>query len=93
MIVGPMAQGIPTTLDAAAQEAVAELGRAEGLGAATLVSKTSQPIPDSHDRRVYAAMGAPANTAPVRIGQRQQLGRPDQARPSDAAPSTCTSCR
>jgi hypothetical protein len=74
-IVGPMAQGIPTTLDAAAQWAVANWAVLKGLVAA-LVSKTQQPIPDRHYRRVCAAKGAPANTVRVWIGMRQNLAHP-----------------
>ena len=74
-IVGPMAQGIPTTLDAAAQRAVANWAVLKGLVAA-LVSKTQQPIPDRHYRRVCAAKGAPANTVRVWIGMRQNLAHP-----------------
>jgi hypothetical protein len=74
-IVGPMAQGIPTTLDAAAQRAVANWAVLKGLVAA-LVSETQQPIPDRHYRRVCAAKGAPANTVRVWIGMRQNLAHP-----------------
>jgi len=75
LIVGPMVQGTPTTLDTAAQEAVANWTVLKGLVAA-LVSKTPQPIPDRHFRRVCAAKGAPANTVRVWIGQRQNLAHP-----------------
>jgi hypothetical protein len=80
-IVGPMVQGIPTTLDTAAQRAVANWTVLKGLVAAQ-TSKTPQPIPDRHYRQVYAAKGAPANTVRVWIGQRRNLatpGRPGKA--------------
>jgi hypothetical protein len=74
-IVGPMVQGIPTMLDAAAQRSVANWAVLKGLVAAQ-TSKTPQPIPDRHFRRVCAAKGAPANTVWVWIGQRQNLAHP-----------------
>lgn len=80
-IVGPMAQGIPTTLDAAAQRAVANWVAVKGLVAA-LTSQDEQPIPDYHYRRVWAAQGAPAHTMLVWVGQRRNLAHP--VRPGQA---------
>jgi hypothetical protein len=74
-MVGPMVEGTPATLDEVAQRAVANWVVLKGLVAA-LVSKTPQPIPDRHYRRVFAAKGAPANTARVWIGKRQNLAHP-----------------
>ena len=74
-IVGPMAQGIPTTLDAAAQRAVAGWVAVKGL-VAVLTSQVEQPIPDYHYHRVWAARGAPANTMLVWVGQRRNLADP-----------------
>jgi hypothetical protein len=75
-IVGPMVQGIATTLDPIAQQTVANWAVLKGLVAAQ-TSKDEQPIPDRHYRRVYAANGAPANTALVWIALRQNLANPD----------------
>ena len=75
-IVGPMVQGIPTVLDAAAQQAMANWAILKGL-VAVQTSKDEQPIPASHFHRVWAAQGAPANTALVWIGRRQDLADPD----------------
>jgi len=79
--VGPMVQGIATTLDAAAQQVVANWAVLKGL-VAVQTSPTPQPIPERHYRRVYAAEGAPANTVRVWIGQRRNLA--DPARPGRA---------
>lgn len=80
-IVGPMVRGITTTLDAAAQETVANFVVVKGL-VAVQGSRTPQPIPDSHYRRVWAAEGAPANTVRVWIGERRSF--PTSGRPSRA---------
>jgi hypothetical protein len=69
-IVGPMAQGLPTTLDVAAQRAVANWVAVKGL-VAVLTSPVEQPIPDYHYRRVWAAQGAPTNTMLVWVGRRK----------------------
>ena len=58
-----------------AQRSVANWVVLKGLVAA-LVSSTPQPIPERHYRLVYATPGAPANTARVWIGQRQNLAHP-----------------
>ena len=77
-LVGPMVQGVAATLDAYAQRMVANWAVLKGL-VASQTSKDQQPIPDDHFRRVCAVQGAPANTALVWIGQRQDLAHP--ARP------------
>lgn len=74
-IVGPMVQGRATTLDPDAQRTVANWAVLKGL-VATQISKDEQPIPDGHYQRVWAAQGAPANTALVWIAQRQNLVHP-----------------
>jgi hypothetical protein len=76
-IVGPMVQGTPTTLDAAAQQAVASWAVLKGLVAAQ-VSTTPQPIPESHYRRVHHFGGAPPNTMRVWIGRRWNLANPNR---------------
>jgi hypothetical protein len=74
-IVGPMVQGVATTLDAAAQRTVADWVVLKGLVAAQ-TSSPPQPIPDRHYDRVYSAKGSPANTVRVWIGQRRSLADP-----------------
>lgn len=76
-IVGPMAQGLPTTLDAAAQGIVADWVAVKCLVAA-LTSRVKQPIPEYHYGRVRITQGAPSNTMLIWIGWRRDLAHPDR---------------
>lgn len=73
-IVGPMMLGHAVLLDPPAQRAVANWAVLKGL-VAVQTSKPEQ-IPENHYNDVYRAKGAPAETAHVWLGRRDNLGNP-----------------